>query len=228
MAHTPKHIAYQTPALKVCGMRVPENIAAIGALQPAFMGFIFWSKSKRFVTGPLPKIADGIKKIGVFVNAPKKVILKTISTYALDGVQLHGHETPLMVSQLRDQFKGIIIKAFAVGNQFNFNTLTPYQAFCDYFLFDTKGKLPGGNGRAFSWSLLSQYNSPIPYFLSGGLGLEQKDALAAFLESDTSKMCAVLDVNSTFEQENFTKDPAAVAQFKAQLAQRFKTYKEQP
>ena len=57
-----------------------------------------------------------------------------------------------------------IIKVFSIKNEFNFDVLKPYEAVCNYFLFDTKGKLPGGNGYTFDWNVLNNYPSTKPFF----------------------------------------------------------------
>ncbi|MCI4641646.1 MAG: phosphoribosylanthranilate isomerase [Flavobacteriaceae bacterium] len=222
------------PLLKVCGMRDPENIASVASLQPEFMGFIFWEKSKRFVRDVPPELPKTIKKIGVVVGASEEEVLHLIEKQGLDGIQLHGKESPAFCEALKNSFKKaffakegdyssrpqtspILIKAFSVGSHFDFKQLKAYEPYCDYFLFDTKGKLPGGNGHSFSWSLLKDYPSKIPYFLSGGIGLDSLDKLSDFLNDPAAKQCAVIDVNSTFELSDYTKDVKALAQFKNKL-----------
>ncbi len=88
------HTPFETPSLKVCGMRVPENISAVAALKPSYMGFIFWEPSKRYIQNAIPKIDPSIQKIGVFVKASPDFIVKTVQENDLQGVQLHGGETP--------------------------------------------------------------------------------------------------------------------------------------
>ncbi len=111
-----------------------------------------------------------------------------------------------------------IIKVFSIKNQFNFEVLQPYENVCDYFLFDTKGKLPGGNGYTFDWSVLSNYSSIKPYFLSGGIGLNQLEKLKQFQKSDASKYCHAFDVNSKFEIEAGLKHIEQLKEFKKHLS----------
>ncbi|MGB6152213.1 MAG: phosphoribosylanthranilate isomerase, partial [Pricia sp.] len=92
-----------------------------------------------------------------------------------------------------------IIKVFSVKDSFDFSILKPYEEVCDYYLFDTKGKLPGGNGYTFDWSLLKDYPSTKPYFLSGGIGLEDAKALKEFSQRPQAEYCYAIDVNSKFE-----------------------------
>jgi phosphoribosylanthranilate isomerase len=88
---------------------------------------------------------------------------------------------------------------------------------CDYFLFDTKGKSPGGNGYTFNWDVLKEYPSTKPYFLSGGIGFDQIEQLKEFQKSDASNYCYAIDVNSKFEIEAGLKNKELLKEFKSQL-----------
>ncbi|MGV8992518.1 MAG: phosphoribosylanthranilate isomerase [Flavobacterium sp.] len=160
--------------IKICGMREGENIKVIASLLPDYLGFIFYKKSARYFEGIIPEISKSIKKTGVFVNETIDVIFTKISQYDLQAVQLHGKESPEFVRLLRNEIgdKIEIIKAFAVDYDFNFERIKDFENHCDYFLFDTKGKLPGGNGEKFDWNLLSKYTSTKSIFLSGGIGMD--------------------------------------------------------
>lgn len=215
--------------LKVCGMKYnPETVAE---LQPDFLGFIFWEPSARSFEGKIPELPEGIQKIGVFVDAPLDEVLQKIEAYQLDGVQLHGKESPEYCNRLRyselvsesypketlkrvqgDSLK--IIKVFSIKDSFDFSVLEPYEEVCDYFLFDTKGKLPGGNGYTFDWKILENYPSTKPYFLSGGIGLEDVEAIQSFLKTEASKYCYAIDVNSKFETEPGRKNIKKLKEFK--------------
>src|SRR5690606_24169849 len=107
-----------------------------------------------------------------------------------------------------------IIKAFSIDNHFNFDDLKPYEPVCDYFLFDTKGTLPGGNGFVFDWTILNQYPSTKPFFLSGGIGLNEVESLLSFLRRQESTYCYAIDVNSKFEIEAGLKDIKKLKEFK--------------
>jgi phosphoribosylanthranilate isomerase len=193
--------------LKICGMRDTENITHLLALQPDYMGFIFYEKSKRFVGEDLDEdllksFPMNTKKVGVFVNAQPAYILEKVRKYQLDFVQLHGEESPDFCKNLR--LKGVnVIKAFSVDENFNFSQLNNFKPWCDYFLFDTKGEQKGGNGIAFNWEILNRYDNEKPFFLAGGIDLENADE--AFSLSEKYKIHAV-DVNSKFEIEPGLKD----------------------
>lgn len=193
-------------------MRNPQNITDIAALNPDYLGFIFYEKSKRYVgedfdeaaTYHLPK---GIKKIGVFVNASMEYVLSKVKRYGLDLVQLHGEESPEFCRDL--QRNNIpVIKVFAVGQTFDFSVLEPYKPHCNYFLFDTKGKEKGGNGMVFNWEVLKDYDNEKPFFLSGGLSLEN---VGKVKELQSLNIVAI-DVNSGFEVAPALKDVEKVKQ----------------
>jgi phosphoribosylanthranilate isomerase len=150
--------------LKVCGMKDPANIKAVAELGPDYMGFIFYRTSPRYVGEGfvMPDLKSDAVAVGVFVNEGTEQILRK----GMKIVQLHGDETPLQVSELKDN--GLtVIKAFAIDDDFDFARTKSYNA--DYFLFDTKGKYYGGNAKTFNWNKLKEYDQKTPFFLSGGL-----------------------------------------------------------
>mgnify|MGYP006179352381 CR=1 FL=1 len=203
--------------LKICGMNNLENIQEISTLQPDFMGFIFWEPSKRYCNlDSLPIIPKSIKKVGVFVNAYFYDIIEKVSQYKLDFVQLHGNESPTLCKDLKDE-NITVIKAFSIDNDFDFSILKHFENRVDYYLFDTKGKLPGGNGTTFDWKVLEKYNSKTPFILSGGIGLNQIDQLRVFFNTEFSKNCYAIDVNSQFENEAGIKGRNELKQFQQQL-----------
>ena len=201
---------------KVCGMKYQDNIAAVANLQPDYLGFIFYDKSTRNFNGIIPTLPNTIRKVGVFVNADIDYVLERVEEYSFDFVQLHGNESPNYCELLKE--KGLkIIKAFSILDEFNFNRLLPYEDVCEFFLFDTKGTLVGGNGFAFDWEVLKDYPSTKPFFLSGGIGVDQIENINAFSNSKTSKYCQVIDVNSRFEIEPGLKNVEELKIFKSRL-----------
>ena len=178
------------------------------------MGFIFWEKSARYFDGVLPNLPKSIKKTGVFVNASQEDIVSKVNQYDLQAVQLHGHESMAFCQELKNTLaKNIeIIKVFSVDSSFDFDELKPFESVCDYFLFDTKGKLPGGNGTTFDWKVLEQYPSQKPFFLSGGIGLDEIDLVKQILKTDLP--IYAIDVNSKFEIEAGLKNKEKLDRFK--------------
>lgn len=211
--------------IKICGMKY--NTAEVAALQPDYLGFIFYDKSPRNFEGVIPDLPKSIKKVGVFVDETIDVIIQKIKKFGLDAIQLHGNESPDYCKILKRYYEKLsdevissketdchvltksvrtrndisieIIKVFSIKDEFDFSQLQPYEDVVDYFLFDTKGKLPGGNGYTFNWNVLKAYPSTKPYFLSGGIGLEEMDNVSSFLQMQESKYCHAIDINSKFE-----------------------------
>ena len=202
--------------LKVCGMRYTDNIRAVATIEPDYLGFIFFEGSSRYVSESIPKLPTVLKKAGVFVNASYDTIVKKINTYDLQAVQLHGDESPEFCKSIQ-ALNIEVIKVFSIKSEFNFELLRPFEPVCDFFLFDTKGPLAGGNGYCFDWSVLEKYPSKKPYFLSGGIGLESIEALQEFKKSTAAIYCYAIDVNSQFEIAPAQKNKKLLEKFKQLL-----------
>ncbi|MEM9686423.1 MAG: phosphoribosylanthranilate isomerase [Bacteroidota bacterium] len=210
----------KTIKLKVCGMKDPENIRQLAALHPDYMGFIFWPQSPRFFDGKLPVLPDTLKKTGVFVNAVLETIVSLTEKYQLQALQLHGQESPELCRQLKTHpatQHTELIKVFSINETFKAEAIAPYETVCDYFLFDTKGKLPGGNGTAFNWEVLQDYPSKKPFFLSGGIGPEAIVHIKDILK--TTLPVYAIDVNSKFEVRPGVKNITQLERFKTALLQ---------
>lgn len=202
--------------LKVCGMN--KNTAEVAVLKPEYLGFIFWKPSKRYFEGNMPHLPHSIKKAGVFVDADVAEIKALVKQYGLLMAQLHGKESPAFCKELKKEIPQLkIIKVFLIKDNFDFNELLPFEAVCDFYLFDTKGKLPGGNGYTFNWSLLENYPSTKPYFLSGGIGLSELESIVEFAKKPEAKYCHAIDVNSKFELEPGLKNIEELIKFKKLL-----------
>ncbi len=184
--------------LKICGMKEAANIEAVAALRPDYMGFIFYPRSPRYV-GPSFRLAHPMgntKPVGVFVNETTEAIRKSLPLIGSTTVQLHGNESVDQCKVLKAY--GIsVIKVFSIDAAFDFQATAPYEGVVDAFLFDTKGKLPGGNAVVFDWSKLEEYNQKVPFFLSGGLNLEN----LAEVQSIMNMNLLGLDFNSGVEDE---------------------------
>jgi len=194
---------------KVCGMREADNIQQVAELNPDYMGFILWEGSKRYCA-TIPEVPESVAKVGVFVDASEDEISHAINKFKLTAVQLHGQEPPALCRALQGQAQ--IIKAFHVGTSFDFDSLVDYTPYCDFFLFDTKGALPGGNGTCFDWTLLHDYPYDIPIFISGGIGMEEVSKIHELRNSHLP--VHAIDVNSKFEQAAAVKDVTMLAAFK--------------
>ncbi|SHK95576.1 phosphoribosylanthranilate isomerase [Myroides odoratimimus] len=191
--------------IKICGMFDIENINSVGQEHIDMMGFIFYPKSKRYLSRDINKAVDNlphhIQKVGVFVNATREEIEQRIKQYKLDYVQLHGNESPEDCAYYKEQ--GIkVIKAFSIGTAEDLSQLEQYEPYCDLFVFDTPTPQHGGSGLSFDWRVLQHYQASTPYLLSGGLGLH--NIQSALLLRDTR--LAGFDLNSKLENDQHHKD----------------------
>ena len=202
--------------IKVCGMRDPGNIRAVEGTQDInWLGFIFWEKSSRYVSQRPAYLPTKVKRVGVFVDASIEDVLGKVREYALDIIQLHGNETPAYIRTLRSHrplcgdHVAALIKALNIATPADLEQTRPYEGTVDYFLFDTKAKLIGGNGTKFDWSVLSAYKGTTPFLLSGGIGPKDAERVKAFRHPQF----AGIDLNSRFETAPGLKDTRALQEF---------------
>ncbi len=196
--------------IKVCGMRDPENISQLEQLDIDWMGFIFYSKSPRYVGQKLKYLPSKIKKIGVFVDQIPQIIYERSGENHLDAIQLHGSEPPWYCINLKqDGFK--VIKSFGIEeNGFIPKAqLNAYEGKCDYYLFDTKTPVKGGSGKKFNWQMLNDYEGETPFIISGGISLND----VSEIKKITHPKFAGVDINSRFELSPAIKDIELISQF---------------
>ncbi|MGG9972236.1 phosphoribosylanthranilate isomerase [Ferruginibacter sp. SUN002] len=203
--------------IKVCGITQLKQLQQLDGLEIDFAGLIFEKSSPRYVEDKLdPKAIKNsdfdFKIVGVFVNPEMIDVLDAIDNYGLDVVQLHGQESAEMCEDLSEEVE--VIKAFSIDNSVkDIDALVaPYDAVCDYYLFDTKSTkgLAGGTGEQFDWKILSKAKIEKPFFISGGIGVDDTAKLKSFKHPDYFGV----DVNSKLEKEPGVKDMALVLQFK--------------
>lgn len=214
--------------IKVCGLRDGENIRQVAALGVDWIGLIFWPHSPRYVSmipsnaGIIPDRVSDIgefkaKRVGVFVDPTAQDVITRVFNFQLDLIQLHGHETPTFIRNLRHTLADIrpvkVIKAISVSSRDDIAAYKDYADCVDYFLFDTKCKTVGGSGEQFDWSVLEAYDGDIPFLLSGGIGPDDAERVRNFHHPQ----CIGIDLNSRFESEPGFKDVAALRQFINQL-----------
>src|SRR5512141_1473674 len=133
--------------IKICGLKYPENVKAIAALAPDYMGFICYVPSPRFSSGldteMWAALPNNVLRTGVFVNENIDEIIRLINTCRFNVIQLHGDETPEFCKLFKD--KVTVIKAFGIHRDFNFEGLNEFTDSVDYFLFDTQTDKHGGS-----------------------------------------------------------------------------------
>ena len=205
--------------IKVCGITQLKQLQQLDGMDIDFAGLIFYKNSPRYVGDKMLKVeiqgSDlDLKKVGVFVDAEFKEIMQAIDEYALDVVQLHGDETPYQCEELSEHTE--VIKVFSIGDDSKDidEIIADYDEVCDYYLFDTSvNGAKGGTGKKFDWKKLSKSKIEKPFFLSGGIELEDAVKLKAIKHPDFYGV----DINSRFEKEPGIKDMAKILQFKLAL-----------
>ena len=220
MSQQPSTNNYQ---LKVCGLTKMDQIQELISLNVDFLGFIFYEKSPRFVLNhlSLEEISEinHQGKVGVFVNERIEKIVEISEKSNLNFIQLHGDEDEEFIKRLRQMLNENtkIIKVIRIGDdKTNFENeikkITNIKSQISNLLFDTDSKAFGGTGKTFDWQILNEIEIPIPYFLSGGISLENIHQLATI-----NQQPAVLDINSKFEKEPGSKDLEKIKTFKSLL-----------
>ena len=198
-------------------MKERENIQALLELNPDYIGFIFYVRSKRFVGGQFDPSVTAIVpadtgKVGVFVNADPDDIIQKTDQYGLDYAQLHGNESAAYCAKLAK--KGIqIIKAFSVDDKLSFSGMNEYDDCCRYFLFDTRTPSVGGSGKKFNWEVMKDYVFTKSFFLSGGIGPDDAGVIAGLSHLNIH----ALDINSRFELSPGKKDIVMIKIFIEQI-----------
>ncbi|KAA9041279.1 phosphoribosylanthranilate isomerase [Ginsengibacter hankyongi] len=209
--------------LKVCGITQLEQLKQLDEIGVNYAGLIFYKQSARCVINKLNAedvrpLELALKKIGVFVNADEEYIMNQVEDFALDIVQLHGDETPGFCKTISDRIT--VIKAFRItqSNEQNIDwMIKPYEEYCDYYLFDTNRKNAyGGTGEKFDWKILQQNKINKPFFLSGGITLNDVEKLKAF----DHPFFYCVDVNSRMEISEGVKDMQAVKTMAEELLEK--------
>ncbi len=204
--------------IKICGIQNKDTLICCEKNNVDFFGMIFYPKSPRNISIKnafmLQRIADGlnIKGVGVFVNNNFDEIVKIIKNLNLKFVQLHGSEDQIYIEKLKST--GVkIIKSISVSNKNDLNSIDKYHN-VDYFLFDykpLKGELPGGNSKSFNWDILKHLNTDKPWFLSGGININN-------IEKINNKLNPYgIDLSSGVEKELGIKDNGIINNFIGKL-----------
>ncbi len=192
-------------------MREAENIREVEALGIDLMGFIFWPKSSRYVSKRPAYLPTKCKRVGVFVDEDIESVKRIADDYALDYIQLHGHESSDYCAQLQGLH---LIKAISVSSRNDIATYKTYEGLVEYFLFDTKCPSVGGSGQQFDWSVLSAYDGSTPFLLSGGIGPDDAERIKSFHHPQ----CIGIDLNSRFELAPGLKDVIKLQAFIKELS----------
>lgn len=188
--------------VKLCGLKRRCDIEWANEVRPDYVGFVF-AGTKRRVTDDLAKalrreLDKAIPAVGVFVDEDMAHITRLVEDCIIQVVQLHGHEDDRYIQQLRTMVDVPLIKAFSITTEDD--VVKANAAIADYVLLDNG---PGGTGKTFDWSLLTQIERP--YFLAGGLTPDN-------VSEAMSHHPFALDVSSGIETDG-VKDKAKILQF---------------
>lgn len=202
--------------VKICGLRTLEDVATVAAVGVAYAGFVFFAKSPRHLTvdqaRPLALSApEGLCKVALTVDADDATLDAIVGGLPLDMLQLHGHETPDRVAEVKARYGLPVMKAVGVADEGDLAALLDYSLVADQVLVDAKpprgAALPGGNGLAFDWRLVAQRRWLRPWMLAGGL---TPDNVAEAVRLTGARQ---VDVSSGVESAPGVKDPARIRAF---------------
>ncbi|MEQ1705424.1 MAG: phosphoribosylanthranilate isomerase [Rickettsiales bacterium] len=206
-----------TIAVKICGLSDEISVRAVIESGADFVGFVHYPKSPRHVsiekaTKLKSLLPDNIKSVMVVVNPDDKLLSDIAGIMKPDFLQLHGNETPEILTEIRKKFPKIkTIKAVSVCNLDDIKIAENYYDIAEFLLFDAKPTndkmMHGGNGIAFDWNILAGQKFTLPWFLSGGLNAEN---VAQAIKTSGTK---IVDVSSGVERSAGVKDISLINEF---------------
>lgn len=203
--------------VKICGLTEPETLRAAIDGGARWIGLVFYPPSPRSVAPSLAAelarmVPTAVRTVGLFVDADDDFLDHVVSQVPFDLLQLHGKETPERVAAVKAAFNIPVMKAIKVGGPEDLERAKDYAAVCDRLLFDAKppakvAALPGGNGIAFDWTLLTGRTWSRPWMLSGGLNAGN------LADAIRTTGAPAVDVSSGVEDRPGHKDPALIRAF---------------
>jgi len=204
--------------VKICGLKTPGDVAAVARAGAVYAGFNFFPKSPRYVTPETARALalaapDGLCKVALVVDAGDATLDAIVAEVPLDMLQLHGHETPARVTEVKKRYGLPVMKVIGVAEEADLAQLLDYQLVSDQILVDAKAPkgavLPGGNGLTFDWRLLVGRKWLKPWMLAGGLTPEN---VAQAIRLTGARQ---VDVASGVESAPGVKDAGKIAAFVA-------------
>ena len=202
--------------VKICGLTRAEDVEAVARAGAAYAGFVFCPKSPRHLSVDqardlMVNAPDGLCKVALTVDADDAALDAIVGAMPVDMLQLHGHETPDRVAQVRARYGLPVMKAVGVADESDLPQIMDYAMVADQLLIDAKppkgADLPGGNGLAFDWRLIAQRRWLRPWMLAGGL------SPANVADAVRLTNARQVDVSSGVESAPGLKDAAKIAAF---------------
>lgn len=203
---------------KICGLKTPEAVLAAIEGGAGLIGFVFYARSPRAIDPATVRrlgalVPPQVRKVGLIVDEGDARIAEILAGCDLDLLQLHGHENPERVAEIRAKFAKPVIKVISVSAAADLAAAASYEPVADYLMFDTKppksmaGALPGGNALSFDWTLLAGRSFGKPWLLAGGL---TQDNLAEAVRVTGARM---VDVSSGVEDRPGEKNVSKIKAF---------------
>lgn len=202
--------------VKICGLRSRADIRAAADAGATYIGLVFFPPSPRNMTiadarWTLEDVPEGIVRVALTVDADDAALEAIVGLERIDLLQLHGHETPERVAEVRARFGLPVMKALGIAEPAHLEAIEAYAAVCDQLLIDARpprgAALPGGNGLAFDWRLIAGRPWRVPWLLAGGLTPENVGEAIRLTGAQQ------VDVSSGVESRPGEKDPARIAAF---------------
>jgi len=207
--------------VKICGLSDPDGLRAALDGGAAYVGFVFFRRSPRFVDLPqatslVAQVPRDVTTVGLFVDPTDADLDMTLSHMPLGMLQLHGRETPARVAEIKERTGLPVMKALGIATATDVSHAAAYADHADKLLFDAKpppgATRPGGNAVAFEWGVMRTYSGRLPWFLAGGL---TRDNVADAIKQSGATL---VDVSSGVESRPGVKSPAMIRAFLAAVA----------
>lgn len=203
-------------AVKICGLTRPDDVDAAVAAGARYVGFVFFPKSPRHLDLAAARalalrVPPGCVKVALTVDAEDGLLDRILAEVPVDMLQLHGQETPERVANLRARHGLPVMKAIGIRSESDLSTIDRYAPVADQILIDAKppadADIPGGNGLAFDWRLITGRRWPVPWMLAGGLTPENVG------EAIRLTGARQVDVSSGVEEGPGVKDAGRMQRF---------------
>jgi len=209
--------------VKICGLQDTAHIRAAAEAGADWVGFVLYPKSPRNVLGEGEEALDevcalsdfaqdlGLLSVILLVDPDEDLFDDVLHEVEPDAIQLHGKEHPDQVLRWWRDCSGVceLWRAVGVSNEDDLEALDQWRV--DRLLIDAKppedADRPGGNGEAWDWSLLENFEPDMPWLLAGGLTPENvEDAI-------TATGATAVDVSSGVERAPGLKDEDLIRAF---------------
>ena len=201
--------------VKICGITKIEDVHFLEDAKADFAGFIFHPSSSRHLSFEqanliVKELHPSIKKVALAVDPDDHLTENIIEAITPDYIQLHGAESPERCSMLKQRFNCSIIKALGIGSAAHLEAAKTFDSCADFILLDALPRPegpPGGTGHRFDWSLMTDYQGSLPWFLAGGLTPDNVQ------EAVQATGATYVDVSSGVERQAGEKDRNKILRF---------------